>query len=56
LPIVVLSLRTSQSTRQRALAAGANIFLPKSRHKRSLVEAVASCLREQALPPAVGGR
>ena len=56
LPIVVLSARTSQSTRRRALAAGASVFLPKSRHKRSLLEAVTSCLREQALPPAVGGR
>jgi CheY-like chemotaxis protein len=56
LPIVVLSSRTSPSTRQRALAAGANMFLPKSRHKRSLAEAVAFCLREQALPPAVSGR
>ena len=56
LPIVVLSSRTSQSTRQRALLAGANIFLPKSRYKRSLVEAVASCLREQAVAPAAGGR
>jgi chemosensory pili system protein ChpA (sensor histidine kinase/response regulator) len=56
LPIVVLSSRTSQATRQRALAAGANVFLPKSRYKRSLVEAVASCLREQAQPPAAGGR
>lgn len=56
LPIVVLSSRTSQSTRQRALAAGASIFLPKSRHKRSLLEAVTSCLREQALPPAVDRR
>jgi chemotaxis protein histidine kinase CheA/ActR/RegA family two-component response regulator len=56
LPIVVLSSRTSSATRQRALAAGANIFLPKSRHKRSLVEAVAFCLREQASTPAAGGR
>jgi chemosensory pili system protein ChpA (sensor histidine kinase/response regulator) len=56
LPIVVLSSRTSQSTRQRALVAGANTFLPKSRYKRSLVEAVASCLREQASAPATGGR
>jgi chemotaxis protein histidine kinase CheA/ActR/RegA family two-component response regulator len=56
LPIVVLSARTSQSTRRRALAAGASVFLPKSRHKRSLLEAVTSCLREQALPPAAGGR
>jgi chemosensory pili system protein ChpA (sensor histidine kinase/response regulator) len=56
LPIVVLSSRTSQSTRRRALAAGASVFLPKSRHKRSLLEAVTSCLREQALPPAAGER
>jgi len=56
LPIVVLSSRTSQATRQRALAAGASLFLPKSRHKRSLVEAVRSCLRELAAAPAVGGR
>ena len=56
LPIVVLSARTSAATRQRVLAAGANVFLPKSRHKRSLVEAVASCLREQASAPAAGGR
>jgi chemosensory pili system protein ChpA (sensor histidine kinase/response regulator) len=56
LPIVVLSSRTSAATRQRALAAGANVFLPKSRYKRSLVEAVTSCLREQASAPAAGGR
>jgi CheY-like chemotaxis protein len=56
LPIVVLSSRTSTTTRQRALAAGANVFLPKSRHKRSLVEAVASCLREQASVQPYGGK
>lgn len=46
LPIVVLSSRTSPSTRQRALAAGADIFLPKGRHRRSLVDAVTACLEE----------
>ena len=56
LPIVVLSSRTSQATRQRALAAGANVFLPKSRHKRSLLEAVRSCLREQGSVPATERR
>ena len=44
LPIIVLSSRTSQAARARALAAGANVFLPKSRHRRSLVAAVAACL------------
>jgi chemosensory pili system protein ChpA (sensor histidine kinase/response regulator) len=45
LPIIVLSARTSQAARDRALAAGANVFLPKSRHRKSLVAAVAACLR-----------
>jgi chemosensory pili system protein ChpA (sensor histidine kinase/response regulator) len=45
LPIIVLSSRTSQAVRERALAAGANVFLPKSRHRRSLVAAVAACLQ-----------
>jgi chemosensory pili system protein ChpA (sensor histidine kinase/response regulator) len=47
LPIVVLSSRTSQVARDRAIAAGANVFLPKSRHRRSMVAAVDACLREQ---------
>jgi CheY-like chemotaxis protein len=47
LPIVVLSSRTSQVARERAIAAGANVFLPKSRHRRSMVAAVDACLREQ---------
>jgi chemotaxis protein histidine kinase CheA/ActR/RegA family two-component response regulator len=51
LPIVVLSSRTSPSTRQRALDVGANVFLPKSRHKRSLVEAVRSCLHANTPRP-----
>ena len=53
-PIIVLSSRTSQAARERALAAGANVFLPKSRHRRSLVAAVAACLRdhEDSEPPA----
>jgi len=53
LPIIVLSSRTSQAARDRALAAGANVFLPKSRHRRSLVAAVTACLRqrEDSEPP-----
>lgn len=51
LPIVVLSSRTSQSTRQRAMDVGADVFLPKSRHKRSLVEAVRSCLQKDTARP-----
>jgi chemosensory pili system protein ChpA (sensor histidine kinase/response regulator) len=54
LPIIVLSSRTSQVARDRAIAAGANVFLPKSRHRRSMVAAVDACLREQmeaTLPP-----
>ncbi len=46
LPIVVLSSRTSPSTRQRALATGADVFLPKGRHRRSLVETITACLEE----------
>jgi CheY-like chemotaxis protein len=55
LPIIVLSSRTSQAVRARALAAGANVFLPKSRHRRSLVEAVAGCLRDHGEPAGRGG-
>ena len=53
LPIIVLSSRTSQAARDRVLAAGANVFLPKSRHRRSLVAAVTACLRqrEDSEPP-----
>ena len=47
LPIVVLSSRTSQVARDRAIATGANVFLPKSRHRRSMVAAVDACLRER---------
>ena len=47
LPIIVLSSRTSQPARERVLAAGANVFLPKSRHRRSLVAAVAACLQKR---------
>jgi chemosensory pili system protein ChpA (sensor histidine kinase/response regulator) len=46
LPIVVLSARTSKAARERAMAAGANVFLPKSRQRKSLVAAVAACLLE----------
>ncbi len=47
LPIVVLSSRTSQAAREKAINAGANVFLPKSRHRRSMVAAVDACLREK---------
>jgi chemosensory pili system protein ChpA (sensor histidine kinase/response regulator) len=55
LPIIVLSSRTSQAARERALAAGANAFLPKTRHRRSLLDAVAGCLRDRGEPAARGG-
>jgi chemotaxis protein histidine kinase CheA/ActR/RegA family two-component response regulator len=51
LPIVVLSSRTSQAARDRAVTAGANVFLPKSRHRRTMVAAVDACLREQMVTP-----
>ena len=47
LPIIALSSRTSQAARGRVLAAGANVLLPKSRHRRSLVAAVTVCLRQR---------
>ena len=57
LPIIVLSSRTSQGARDRALAAGANVFLPKSRHRKSLLDAMAACLRDRKGDrPADGGR
>jgi len=55
LPIIVLSSRTSQAARERALAAGANVFLPKSRHRKSLLEAIAACLRDPAEAARSGG-
>jgi DNA-binding response OmpR family regulator len=48
LPIVVLSSRTSQAARDKAIAARANVFLPKSRHRRSVVAAVDACWAEPA--------
>jgi chemotaxis protein histidine kinase CheA/ActR/RegA family two-component response regulator len=47
LPIIVLSARTSRVTRERAIAAGADVFLPKSRHRRSLVSVLTACLRNR---------
>jgi DNA-binding response OmpR family regulator len=47
LPIIVLSSCTSQAARDRVLTAGANVLLPKSRHRRSLVAAVTAYLRQQ---------
>jgi chemotaxis protein histidine kinase CheA/ActR/RegA family two-component response regulator len=55
LPIIVLSSRTSQAVRDRALAAGANVFLPKSRHRRSLIDAIATCLRDRREPTGSDG-
>jgi chemosensory pili system protein ChpA (sensor histidine kinase/response regulator) len=46
LPIVVLSSRTSQAARDRVLSGGANVFLPKSRQRKNLLDAVTACLRE----------
>jgi chemosensory pili system protein ChpA (sensor histidine kinase/response regulator) len=50
LPILVLSSRTSPAARERALEAGADVFLPKSRHRKSLVEAVTACLAARQSP------
>jgi CheY-like chemotaxis protein len=47
LPIVVVSSRTAQATRARALAAGANIVLPKGPQKKLLTDAVTSLLAAQ---------
>jgi chemotaxis protein histidine kinase CheA/ActR/RegA family two-component response regulator len=55
LPIIVLSSRTSQAARERALAAGANVFLPKSRQRRSLLDAIAACLRDRGETSGSGG-
>lgn len=44
LPIVVLSSRTAQATRDRALRAGADAVLPKGPHRRALAETVAQLL------------
>jgi chemosensory pili system protein ChpA (sensor histidine kinase/response regulator) len=58
LPIVVLSSRTAQPTRARALSVGANLILPKGPHKKALTEAVASLLEshEGAEQRARGGK
>ena len=50
LPILVLSSRTSQTTREQAIHAGADVFLPKSRHRKSLVEAITACLGARQSP------
>jgi chemosensory pili system protein ChpA (sensor histidine kinase/response regulator) len=47
LPVVVLSSRTSQATRDRALRAGASTVLPKVPNKRGLAEALAALLGDQ---------
>lgn len=55
LPIIVLSSRTSQAARERALAAGADVFLPKSRHRKSLIETLTTCLRDRKGDGPTGG-
>jgi chemosensory pili system protein ChpA (sensor histidine kinase/response regulator) len=44
LPVIVLSSRTSQGTRERAIEAGASLVLPKVPHKRALGDALAALL------------
>jgi chemotaxis protein histidine kinase CheA/ActR/RegA family two-component response regulator len=60
LPIIVLSSRTSQGTRERAVEAGANVVLPKIPNKRGLADAVAALIaeapdRERVVPEAGAG-
>jgi len=55
LPVIVLSAHTSRIARERTLAAGANAFLPKSRHRRSLLDAVTACLRNRGEDKVQGG-
>jgi chemotaxis protein histidine kinase CheA/ActR/RegA family two-component response regulator len=46
LPVIVLSSRTSQGTRERAIEAGANVVLPKVPNKRGLADAVAALIAD----------
>ena len=46
LPIIVLSSRTSQATRERAVRAGADVVLPKVPNKRGLADALAALVSE----------
>jgi chemotaxis protein histidine kinase CheA/ActR/RegA family two-component response regulator len=44
LPIVVMSSRTARASRAKALAAGANAVLPKTPHKKLLVDTITALL------------
>jgi chemotaxis protein histidine kinase CheA len=55
LPVVVLSSRTSQATRDRAVEAGANVVLPKVPNKRGLADALAALLSESLDRPRAAG-
>jgi chemotaxis protein histidine kinase CheA/ActR/RegA family two-component response regulator len=46
LPVIVLSSRTSQGTRGRAIEAGASVVLPKVLYKRGLADALTALLAE----------
>jgi chemotaxis protein histidine kinase CheA len=46
LPIIVLSSRTSQATRERAVRAGADVVLPKVPNKRGLADALAALVSD----------
>jgi chemotaxis protein histidine kinase CheA/ActR/RegA family two-component response regulator len=55
LPVVVLSSRAAaHAPRAQALAAGADVVLPKSSAKRALADAVAGFVRPASAPPARG--
>jgi chemosensory pili system protein ChpA (sensor histidine kinase/response regulator) len=46
LPVIVLSSRTSQATRERAVRAGADVVLPKVPNKRGLADALAALVTD----------
>jgi CheY-like chemotaxis protein len=55
LPIIVLSSRTSQATRERAVRAGADVVLPKVPNKRGLADALAALVSEAPDRPRAAG-
>jgi chemotaxis protein histidine kinase CheA/ActR/RegA family two-component response regulator len=55
LPIIVLSSRTSQATRERAVRAGADVVLPKVPNKRGLADALAALVSDAPDRPRAAG-
>jgi chemotaxis protein histidine kinase CheA len=55
LPIIVLSSRTSQATRERAVRAGADVVLPKVPNKRGLADALAALVSDAPDRPRASG-